>query len=393
MLKLQSRRLAPILSIGAALLIGGIFKVFAFAREAFIAAHFGFSSVTDAYFSLQQFPLTLATFMFGAFALAFVPAYAESNQMGAPIRWLPGVLAAGTGFGLLATMLTAISAKPVLGMFIAGPVAPAIPTLMTLALCYVPIIYIGLWAGICTSRGNSTQAMIVMGLPYLMMTVTLVLMYLGPGVNALSLPLSMTIGFGLVGSACAIALLVKDRPRFSGGVFRDCWRAPEFRKFLSQLGASASENAGYSANWLLTLHFLSQAAARAVSANNCAMRLAMLGYSLLTLPAMQLLQARISVTRSRAQKRKTFVQFLGGLGAVSILIAILACAFRLPVIQLVYMRGKFSMDDRDAVAALIPAWACYFVVLSLNAAAARFLYGKSPGRGVYQKPSRGLHSR
>jgi len=54
---------------------GGIFKVSAFAREAFIAAKFGLSAVTDAYFGLQQFPLALASFMFGAFSLAFIPAY------------------------------------------------------------------------------------------------------------------------------------------------------------------------------------------------------------------------------------------------------------------------------------------------------------------------------
>ncbi len=53
----------------------GLFKVAAFAREAFIASHFGLSSFTDAYFAFQQFPLILLTFMFGAFGLAFTPAY------------------------------------------------------------------------------------------------------------------------------------------------------------------------------------------------------------------------------------------------------------------------------------------------------------------------------
>ena len=40
---------------------GAVFKLSAFAREAFIAAKFGLSAVTDAYFGPQQFPVALAS--------------------------------------------------------------------------------------------------------------------------------------------------------------------------------------------------------------------------------------------------------------------------------------------------------------------------------------------
>ena len=50
--------------LAISLMTSGIFKLSAFAREAFIAAKFGLSAVTDAYFGLQQFPLALASFMF-----------------------------------------------------------------------------------------------------------------------------------------------------------------------------------------------------------------------------------------------------------------------------------------------------------------------------------------
>ena len=78
--KWSARKSNAAILIGLTLLAGGLFKISAFVREAFIAAHFGLSAVTDAYFGLQQFPLTLATFMFGAFALAFTPAYAEAKR-------------------------------------------------------------------------------------------------------------------------------------------------------------------------------------------------------------------------------------------------------------------------------------------------------------------------
>src|SRR5436305_6760024 len=101
--QLRSRSLLLVLCTLAA---GAIFKVSAFAREAFIASRFGLSAVTDAYFALQQLPLTLATFMFGSFALAFTPAYAEARRQNETVRWLPGLLAYASLLGICLTALT-----------------------------------------------------------------------------------------------------------------------------------------------------------------------------------------------------------------------------------------------------------------------------------------------
>ncbi len=100
----QARTGAALL-ISLTLLTGGIFKLSAFAREAFIAAEFGLSSATDAYFGLQQLPLTVATFMFGSFALAFTPMYAESRRRG-EVFWLPGLTFYGVMLGSLLTFMT-----------------------------------------------------------------------------------------------------------------------------------------------------------------------------------------------------------------------------------------------------------------------------------------------
>src|SRR5262245_23650630 len=81
--------------IGLTLLVSGLFKLAAFVREAFITAHFGLSGVTDAYFGLQQFPLAVSAFMFGAFGLAFTPAYAEAKRRPGGVDWLPGLLLYG----------------------------------------------------------------------------------------------------------------------------------------------------------------------------------------------------------------------------------------------------------------------------------------------------------
>src|ERR1700694_4823500 len=96
---------------GSALLValtlatGAIFKLCAFAREAFIAANFGLSAVTDAYFGLQQFPASLVAFMFGAFSLAFTPAYADEERRSGSVDWLPGLLLHGSLLGAAMTAL------------------------------------------------------------------------------------------------------------------------------------------------------------------------------------------------------------------------------------------------------------------------------------------------
>src|SRR3954447_15068186 len=116
--KLGSRSLFLIASTLAA---GAIFKISAFAREAFIASRFGLSSLIDAYFALQQLPITLATFMFGAFALAFTPAYAHEYRRNGSVRWLSGLLLYGALFGIVLTGVTLFAAPILLNLFTASP--------------------------------------------------------------------------------------------------------------------------------------------------------------------------------------------------------------------------------------------------------------------------------
>ncbi|MBV9340757.1 MAG: hypothetical protein JO159_07695, partial [Acidobacteria bacterium] len=163
----------------AALLIisvatGGIFKLSAFAREAFIAAKFGLSAVTDAYFGLQQFPLALASFMFGAFSLAFTPAYENERRRSGNVEWLPGVLFYGCVLGAVLTILMVVGAPWLLQLIHSTDTRQARSTVILLGACCLPIIWIGIWKGICTARGQNLWATSLPGLPYLIMTIALV---------------------------------------------------------------------------------------------------------------------------------------------------------------------------------------------------------------------------
>src|SRR5690242_10106468 len=94
------------LPLAITLLAGGVFKISAFVREAFITSHFGLTPLTDTYFSLQQLPLMLGTFMFGAFGRAFTPAYTDSVNETGRAGWLAGLLFYATLISLLLTALT-----------------------------------------------------------------------------------------------------------------------------------------------------------------------------------------------------------------------------------------------------------------------------------------------
>src|SRR3954462_15577962 len=293
--KLGSRSLLLVaLTLGA----GAIFKISAFARGAFIASRFGLSSLTDAYFALQQLPLTLATFMFGAFALAFTPAYANAKRRDGSVRWLPALLLYGTLFGLLLTAMTLLASPLLLKLFTASPDAGTQSTLTILSICYTPIIAIGICAGISTSYGRNLWSMTLTGLPYLVMTIALLLIYAAHRLGGLSLPISMATGFVAVG-AFSVFKILRDEERIKAKDSLQPWRFADFRTFLRQLAASSIESLGFTGNQFLLIHFLALSGTGAISANNCASRIGMLGYSLLAQPLGQYVQGRMCVTRDQ----------------------------------------------------------------------------------------------
>ena len=364
--------------IGLTLLVGGLFKISAFVREAFIAAYFGLSAVTDAYFSLQQFPLALSTFMFGAFALAFTPAYAEARRRPGAVAWMPGLLFYGCVIGALLTLVTLGSASQLLSLF-----APSAPDggwgmLAILSLSYAPILCIAIWSGICAAAGINLWAMSMTGLPHVIMALLLVLIYVAGALGNQSLAISMTGGFVLAGAYGLIRIVRSQQFRVGWISLLMPWRIVEFKRFLRHLTASSIENVGYTANQFFILYFLTRYGVGTVSANNCAMRIGMLGYSLLTQPLAQLMQSRLCV----ADKNESPNILRHWLLIVSFGIGVIASSFylfRIPLIRIVYMRGHFTSVELQAVAAILPAWAGYLIVLSLNAFLARYLFTTSQG--------------
>lgn len=236
----------------------GLFKIAAFAREAFITSHFGLSNFTDAYFAFQQFPLIVMTFMFGAFSLAFTPAYAKQKRAEGAVPWLGGLLLYGTAAGLALTLLTILFTPLLLPAFTSQPSPQGAATVMILGATLVPIIWLGIWAGTTIANGQNLQAMFVAGLPYLLMTLLLLVFYWTGTLNDLSLPLSFLAGFGVMGAYALYSLVARGLLAAKGRSVAITWRSAGFRQFLVHLGASSIENLGFSANQLLLIFFIAK---------------------------------------------------------------------------------------------------------------------------------------
>ena len=365
--------------VAGTIMLAATFKLSAFAREMFITSRFGLSGITDAYFSLQQLPLAVASFMFGPFCRAFTPAYADARGAGERVDWLAGLLLYATLFGCLLTAVSLGSAPFIVRLLTHSSLKESWSTLAILSLCYWPIVQVGLFAGIATSYGRNLTSLTITGLPYLLMTVALALLYLAGKLNNLGLPLSMTAGFAITGLISAAGILWQEKPVTRTAYLLRPWKLPAFRAFAGQLSASSLENIGYSANQMLILFCMARAGTGAISANNCASRIGMLGFSLLVQPLAQLMQARLCVTQGEARK-KTFQSYLLAMAAGSMLLAVTVCVFRREVVGLIYLHGKFSGAALNQVAALLPAWLAYFVVLSLNVIVGQYLFRAATGR-------------
>jgi len=365
--------------IAIAFLLSGLFRLTAFVRETYVAARFGLSTATDAYYGLQQLPLSVATFMFGAFALAFAPAYGQDNRRPEGAEWLPGLLLHGTAAGLVLTAITVGLSNVLLGKYVGHADRTSLATLNILSVCYVPVIYLGIWASILNATGHALRSMTFAALPYLTMTASLILIGEASGADLLTLPASVTIGFGTVGTVAAYKIFRILRVR--GGLLGVLWplRFAGFRTFSKQMFASAAENTGFAANQLLMIYFFGLMGTGAVTANNYAMRIGLLANSMVTQPVAQLAQSKFCTAPAEAVQRILSVYIAWTLGVAG-LAALSIYVFRERIVALLYLHGRFTSNDAHSVAALIPAWLVYLLILSVNSVVARYLFVIRKGR-------------
>jgi putative peptidoglycan lipid II flippase len=366
------------IAIAASVGVSILFKLAAFVREAYVAAKFGVTSQTDAYFVFQQFPHTLYTFICGAFCLAFVPALARAKQEKQGGQWLTAVLSFSVGGAIVLNVLCLAGAPILVKIFSQSGQRGATQVLTILSFSFVPLVLIGIWNGICLANGRNIAAMVSVGVPYMLMAVALIGLCTIWGPNQLSLPISMTFGWAVMGLASLIFMARREPLVIDWQTILHPMRLNGMRLFVKELGASSIENLGYAANQLSVVWFLSHTREGAVSANNYAMRIGMLALSLFSFPLSQLAQAKMC-TSDAGHKKRVLLRFLllslvsvGGLGLVTI-------TFRTEAVRLIYMRGKFSINDLHAVCNFVPAWLVYVLVMTGNFLIARYEFSVHRG--------------
>jgi hypothetical protein len=188
----------------------------------------------------------------------------------------------------------------------------------------------------------------------------------------------MSAGFALVGLYSLVRIGRSQHLLRGGSPVIAVWKVPECRHFLRQLAASAVENAGFIANQSLLLYFLARLGTGVISANNCAMRIGMLGYSLFSMPLTSLVQGYLCSAADK-EKPTVFRRWLVVHATLQALFAVAACALRFPLLRMVYMHGKFGGTELAEVAHILPAWIGYCVVMSLSELSANYLFIRAKG--------------
>jgi peptidoglycan biosynthesis protein MviN/MurJ (putative lipid II flippase) len=280
---------------------------------------------------------------------------------------------------LAMTAITMGLSHVLLGKYVGHADTTSLKTLQILSFCYVPVIYLGIWVSIQNATGHALRSMTMAALPYLTMTASLIVIGEASGADLLTLPASMTIGFGSVGAVAAYYIFRKVRLR--GGVMGIVWplRFAEFRRFSQQMLASAAENAGFATNQLLMIYFFGLMGTGAVTANNYAMRIGLLANSMVAQPLAQLAQSRFCTARAEALQRILFSYMAGTMGLVG-LAGFSIYILRDKIVALLYLHGRFTSHDAHSVTALIPAWLIYLLILSANSIVSRYLFVNGKGK-------------
>lgn len=361
-------------------------KVVGFVREVYISSLYGVSNVTDAFFAVQQIPLFVSNYMFGAFNLVFIPGYASAKQEKMSWSFLKTLLKILISVGLALTALMFVGAHEWVPRIVgvagqAGGLAGDFA--MILCLSIVPIILLGVGYGMFHAERQHAKAMLMDALFWFAMLVGLVgLSHVSEANVAYALPWSFVIG-AFVAAGCATYLarrLIRSDPTPPPQKRRV--ESPFLKGFFKQLSASSAENVGFNLNQLLNVFFAGTTGPGSVAVYAYATRLAMLPLSGIVNPLAQMIQAWLSSDETPERRGKHFALVALAMLLMVLLIALLLIAFREPLVRFVYQRGEFSVSDTLRVSWLLVPYAGYFAVISLNQLFGRYFFVLSRG-GLY----------
>lgn len=358
------------------LLINGVGKGVGFVREVLISGLFGVSSVTDAFFSVQQVFVFFNSYMTGAFNLAFVPAYVRNQTVGAGRPFLMPLVLWGGGVGFVLTVailfLNEESGSALLGF--RGENAYLLQFLHVFAWTVLPTVLIGIAFGVLHGEQKHQLATFLgVSSSVGMVSVLLVAMLLedGHGVSPIVLPASYLTGVLLAGAGALAVLIVRLRSK------ADAQRT-EYSSFFRSLFASSIENIGFNFNQITNVYFAARLGDGLVAINAFAFRVGMLPLALFSSQLGQIYQAWVARVKADGGRISPIVFF--ALCIPNALIALAMASYGEELVRLIYERGEFTSEHTALVAALVVPYSAYFFVMSVNQLAARHLFVLGAGK-------------
>lgn len=373
------RRYLGLLSLVLLISLGS--KILGLIREVYISSHFGVSSLTDAFFGVQQLPVMMMSYMAGAFTLAFVPHYVAVKEHGRQIRFLRNLLISVTVFSGLLMILMIFGASTLVPAIIGSSTEKHLIAQFSIVLsvAVLPSALIGIAYSICHAEREHSKAMLLSTAGPAVMLLSLLAWDRWPNSDLkYALPWSYVIGTLVAGvwafqRISAAYAPVEDAPL---PLEKPC---PSGLKFIQQLSASSIENVAFSLNQLLTVHFAATTGAGGVTFNAYALRIAMLPLSGAATPLNQIVNTWLAKKHVSDQKQAFIKALLLSVAAYTGC-ALLMFALRDRIVRLVYLRGAFSAFDAASVVQALSPYALYFVIMALNQLFARFYFVVGKGQ-------------
>lgn len=357
-------------------------KLLGFIREVYISSYYGISTITDIFFAIQQFPVFVYSFMFGAFNLVFIPYYVKAKKAGSANDFIYKIFLILTAFGGIITVLMILGSKELLPQLVGvyklnNNLSNSYSIILSLSI--IPTIVIGFCYGILHSNQNHITAMVLTTFTTLIM---LIFLYLFKLYEILPfeyiLPWSYVIGFIVTGLFSIFFLIQEIKTNKQQSVKVD---KETFKNFFKQLSASSIENIGFNINQILTIYFSGMSGAGGIAAINYAQRISMLALSGLISPINQIIQSRLSNSSNQGLKN-TFTRYIFIIVSISITISLFIYFFRDFIVAFIYERGSFDINDTQIVSNILVPYAFYLIIISLNQLFARYYFVLNKG-GLY----------
>lgn len=352
----------PAFLMTLALLAGNLLG---FLRDAAIAAYFGTSSESDAYFLAISIPIVLTIWLWNGLTTSFIPLYVTARQEGRAEETTSVILSNATLFLIALTVLGIWAASPLVTLLAPGfdahrhDLATHLSQVMMAALLFTGL------AGLLTGLLNAHESYFIPALKALINNALFIgtMVVLFPSLGIYSLAVGVVVGACgqvlLLGpSLIKLGIMVRWRPEIRSAVF---WRlmllaGPTF------VGMAVSQ-----LNLMIARGFASSLSAGGLAAFSLANTLVALPVAIFATAIATVLYPRLSGYEATGDRQGFAMALKEGLRLVSFIAlpaSVGLLALRMPIIRLLYERGQFDAQATQLTGSILAYLAFGIIALS-----------------------------